>query len=287
VIRLTRTLVMTCLLVSPLLAIASPINIVAGENFYGDLAQQLGGAHVQVTSILNNPNQDPHLFEASATTAKALSQAQLVIYNGIDYDPWMEKLLSASNRPQRKVLIAGRLMQKKIGDNPHLWYNPATMQAMALAISAELQSVDPTNRADYRQRLQQVQNSLLALNGKIHTLRAHYAGTPVTATEPVFGYMAEALGLTMRNTRFQLAVMNDTEPSASDIAAFENDLKQHKVKVLLYNSQASDQSAKHVQQVALQAKIPVVGITETEPSGQHYQDWMSGQLAALARTLEH
>ena len=286
-IRLTRTLVMTCLLVSPLLSIASPINIVAGENFYGDLAQQLGGAHVQVTSILNNPNQDPHLFEASATTAKALSQAQLVIYNGIDYDPWMEKLLSASNRPQRKVLIAGRLMQKKIGDNPHLWYNPATMQAMAQAISAELQSVDPTNRAEYRQRLQQVQNSLLALNGKIHTLRAHYAGTPVTATEPVFGYMAEALGLTMRNTRFQLAVMNDTEPSASDIAAFENDLKQHKVKVLLYNSQASDQSAKHVQQVALQAKIPVVGITETEPSGQHYQDWMSGQLAALARTLEH
>ena len=286
-IRLTRTLVMACLLASPLLANASPINIVAGENFYGDLAQQLGGAHVQVTSILNNPNQDPHLFEASATTAKALSQAQLVVYNGIDYDPWMEKLLSASNRPQRKVLIAGQLMHKKIGDNPHLWYNPATMQAMARAISAELQSADPAHQAEYRQRLQQVQTSLLALNGKIHALRAHYAGTPVTATEPVFGYMAEALGLTMRNTRFQLAVMNDTEPSASDIATFENDLKQHKVKVLLYNSQASDQSAKHVQQVALQAKIPVVGITETEPSGQHYQDWMSGQLAALARTLEH
>lgn len=264
-----------------------PINIVAGENFYGDLAQQLGGPHVKVTSILNNPEQDPHLFEASTSTAKALSNAVIVIYNGIDYDPWMTKLLKAAQAKQRKTIIAGELLHKKSGDNPHLWYDPATMPVLANAISRALQSADPANQTDYQQRLQQVQATLLPIKHKIEQMRSKYAGTPVTATEPVFGYMASALGLKMRNEKFQLAVMNDTEPSAHDIVAFENDLKHHRVNVLFYNSQASNQSAKRVQKLAQQAKVPIVGVTETEPAGQHYQAWMLSQLDSLGRALSH
>ncbi|WP_199101472.1 metal ABC transporter solute-binding protein [Aquitalea sp. ASV11] len=285
--RITRLASLLALACAPLLAQASglPINVVAGENFYGDVAQQVGGKHVHVTSILSNPDQDPHLFEASASTAKALSAAKLVVYNGIDYDPWMAKLLSAAKAPGRKEIVAGQLMQKKTGDNPHLWYDPATMPLVAKAIAVELEAADPSNKAEYQQNLKRFLDSLQVLNSKVKSIHDKYAGTPVTATEPVFGYMASALGFKMRNEKFQLAVMNSTEPSASDVAAFENDLKTHKVKVLFYNSQASDQSAKRVQKIAKEAKVPVVGVTETAPTGKHYQDWMLGQLNALNQAL--
>lgn len=285
--RITRLATLIALACTPLLAHSSgqPINVVAAENFYGDIAQQVGGKHVHVTSILSNPDQDPHLFEASASTAKALSAARLVVYNGIDYDPWMEKLLAAAKAPGRKEIIAARLMQKKTGDNPHLWYDPATMPLVAKAIAMELEAADPANKFEYEQNLKRFVDSLQALNSTVKSIHAKYAGTPVTATEPVFGYMANALGLKMRNEKFQLAVMNDTEPSASDVAAFENDLKTHQVKVLFYNSQASDQSAKRVQKIAKASKVAVVGVTETTPAGKHYQDWMIGQLNALNQAL--
>jgi zinc/manganese transport system substrate-binding protein len=282
--RLTSLVVLAC---APLLALAAgqTVNIVAAENFYGDIALQVGGKHVHVTSIMSNPDQDPHLFEASASTAKALSAAKLVVYNGIDYDPWMDKLLSASKVSNRKTIVAGQLLQKKAGDNPHLWYNPATMPLVAKAIAAELAAIDPANKAEYQRNLQHFIGSMQPLNDKIKVMRVRFAGTPVTATEPVFGYMADALGLKMRNEKFQLAVMNDTEPSAREVAAFENDLTTHKVRVLFYNSQASDQSAKRAQQIARASRVPVVGVTETSPGGKHYQDWMLDQLDALTRAL--
>ncbi|OWT66362.1 metal ABC transporter solute-binding protein, Zn/Mn family [Candidimonas nitroreducens] len=271
----------------PLLPVGAtePIRIVAAENFYGDIAHQLGGPHVQVTSILSNPEQDPHLFEASASTAKALSGARLVVYNGIDYDPWMHKLLSASPSPERKAIVAGQLLGRKSGDNPHLWYDPATMPAVAKAISAQLEAVDPANRADYRRRLHALLESFKPMRDKIREIKARYAGTPVTATEPVFGYMADALGLSMRNNGFQLAVMNDTEPSASQMAAFENDLATARVKILFYNSQVVDQAAERARRIAQQHHVAVVGVTETQPAGKSYQDWMMSELAATERAL--
>ncbi len=116
-------------------------------------------------------------------------------------------------------------------------------------------------------------------------MKTAYSGRPVTATEPVFGYMAEALGLEMRNGGFQLAVMNDTEPSASDIAAMQNDLKQRRVNVLLYNLQTSDDLSQRLLDIAKEAKIAVVGVTETEPADRSYQEWMLQQLTALDQAL--
>ena len=271
----------------PLLSVGAnpPIHIVAAENFYGDIAQQLGGPHVQVTSILSNPDQDPHLFEASVSTAKALSGAQLVVYNGVDYDPWMNKLLAAAKAPGRKAIVAGHLLHRKAGDNPHLWYDPATMPAVAKAISAQLQALDPAHKAGYRQRLDVVLASFKPLHDKIADIRARYAGAPVTATEPVFGYMADALGLTMRNEEFQLAVMNDTEPSARQIAAFENDLATTRVRILFYNSQVSDQAAERAKKIADPHHVAVVGVTETQPAGKRFQDWMMDQLVATEHAL--
>ena len=264
---------------------AAPLEIVAAENFYGDIAQQLGGDHVAVTSILSNPDQDPHEFEASASTARALADAKLVIYNGIDYDPWVDKLLSASRSNDRKVIVVGALMHRKDGDNPHLWYDPATMPAVAKALSAALVAADPGNLDDYQKRLDTLLASLQPMAAKIGEIHNRYAKTVVTATEPVFGYMAEALGFTMRDRSFQIAVMNDTEPSASDIAAFEKDLKSRAVKILFYNSQTSDELTTRMQNLAKANHVAVVGVSETEPPNSTYQDWMMKQLDATEKAL--
>ncbi len=269
----------------PAAAQTAKLQVVAAENFYGDVIKQIGGANVSVTSILSNPDQDPHLFEASPKTARALQHANLVVYNGADYDPWMGKLLAASKNATRKTIVVADLVGKKPGDNPHLWYDPATMPAAALAISAALGAADPSHKADYDANLAGFLASLKPIDAKVAALRAQYKGVPVTATEPVFGYMSDAIGLDMRNLRFQLATMNDTEASAPDIAAFENDLRKRQVKVLIYNSQAEEPMTKRMLKIAKDASVPTVSVTETQPAGKTFQQWMLAQLDALGAAL--
>jgi zinc/manganese transport system substrate-binding protein len=264
---------------------AQPVAIVAAENFYGDVATQIGGSDVKVTSILSNPDEDPHLFEASPSVARAISGAQIVVYSGIDYDPWMEKLISAAQNAHRQTIVVADLIGKKAGDNPHIWYDLAAMQAFAKALTADLSAADPAHKADYEKRLAQFQASLEPITAKIKELHKRLAGTPVTATEPVFGYMLDALGMVSRNQKFQLAVMNNTEPSASDIAAFETDLKHHLVRLLIYNAQASDPVAQRMLKLAKESHVPVVGASETEPPGKTYQAWMMGELDAVDHAL--
>ncbi len=278
------TLIAAALAATPVGA-AAPIAVVAAENFYGDVAQQIGGADVRVTSILSNPDEDPHLFEASPSVGRAISAARFVIYSGIDYDPWMPKLLSAARSTDRTVIVVASLVGRKPGDNPHIWYDPNTMLTLAKTLAAELSASDPAHRSDYQARLQRFQQSMKPILAKIMTLRQRLAGTPVTATEPIFGYTFDALGMRVRNQSFQLAVMNNTEPSASDVAAFENDLKSHRVKLLVYNSQASDPVADHMTTLARAAHIPIVGATETEPPGKNYQEWMMSELDAVDHAL--
>ncbi|MGH6788602.1 MAG: metal ABC transporter solute-binding protein, Zn/Mn family [Pseudolabrys sp.] len=266
-------------------AAGTTIAIVAAENFYGDIARQIGGEHVTVTSILNNPDQDPHLFETTPTVARSLSEAQFVILNGAAYDPWMQKLLAASPRPNRVSIVAAELVNKKAGDNPHLWYEPTTMPAVAKALAGALSKADAAHAGDYAARLKTVLESLANVDKKVAQLRTKHAGTPVTATEPVFGYMAQALGLQMRNERFQLSVMNDTEPSAKDIAAFENDLKGRKVKLMLYNKQVAGKLTQRMLDIARKSRVPVVGVTETEPANTTLQNWMLEQLSDVEKAL--
>jgi zinc/manganese transport system substrate-binding protein len=273
------------LAVASSVARGEPIKVVAAESVYGDIAAQIGGANVTVTSILTNPNQDPHEFEASAATARAIADARLVICNGADYDPWAVKLLSGSKSHSREVIVVAQLMHKKAGDNPHLWYEPDAVAALGQVLAARLIKLDSEHAADYARRLATFEASLAPLRERIGTLRNKYAGTAVTATEPVFDYMVDALGLKMRNGRFQLAVMNGTEPSAMAIAAFEKDLRAHAVKVLLYNNQTSQALAERMRTIANEAGVPVVAITETEPQGLTYQAWMLAQLDALDRAL--
>jgi zinc/manganese transport system substrate-binding protein len=266
-------------------ALADPVKVVAAENFYGDVASQIGGANVAVTSILTNPDQDPHLFEASVATAEALAKAKIVISNGVDYDPWMETLLKANKAPTRKEIIVGDLVGRHAGDNPHLWYDPAYVKAAAKALTAALIAADPAHQANYESGEAAFVASLKPLDDKLADLKQRFAGAPVTASEPVFGYQAGLIGLKVHNEKFALAVMNNAEPTTSEVAGFENDLKRHLVKVMLFNAQASEPAVERLVKLAKANAIPVVGVSETEPPGASYQSWMLGQLTALDHAL--
>lgn len=278
-------LILLSLLISPVIGRAAPVSVVAAENFYGDVAEAIAGDRATVHSILSNPNTDPHFFEASPSVARALAGADIVVVNGEGYDPWMQTLLGASAHPGRQVLVVADLVHASPGGNPHLWYAPATMPAVARALAAALTRQDPAGAATYANRLDSVLKQLHRLDERVGVLRARLAGRPVTATEPVFGLMAQAIGLTMRNERFQLAVMNDTEPRASDVAAMEADLRDHQVGALLYNAQVTDASTQRLLGIAHDAGVPVVGVTETLPPNTHYVSWMLDQLTAVATAL--
>ena len=284
-IRLTAALLLCLAALTTSRAADSKIAVVAAENFYGSVAQQIGGDRVSVTSILSNPDQDPHLFEVSPGIIRQIAAAQIVVYNGAYYDPWIETLLKVTPKAERAVIVAADLVNRRAGDNPHLWYDPSTMPAVASALSVALIAADPAHKDDYAARLKTFLASLEPLNEKIAAISGKFAGAPVTASEPVFGYMANALKLQMRNERFQLAIMNDTEPSARDVAAFEQDLKTRKVRVFFYDKQASNKVVQHLVDIARASGIPVVGVTETAPPGLSYQDWMLNELDETQRAL--
>jgi zinc/manganese transport system substrate-binding protein len=261
------------------------INVVAAENFYGDVAQQIGGDQVDVTSILTNPDQDPHLFTVNVDTARAVPTAQIVIYSGIDYDPWMEDMTAAHPNPNRVVTNVSALIHAAKGDNPHIWYSPATMPALAQKLAADLGRLAPAHTDLFHARLAKFLASLKPLNDRIAALKAKYAGTDVLATEPVFGYMAGALGFKMHAMGFQNHVMNNTEPTAQESEEFETLLKSKKVKLLFYNGQVTDPITTRMQGVAKAAGVPIIGVTETEPSGTSYVPWMLSQLDAVQKAL--
>ncbi len=177
----------------------APIPAVAAENFYGDIATQLGGSRVGVTSVLADPDLDPHLFEINPAVGRAASKARIVIENGLGYAPWMGKLLTAAPRDGRRAITIGSLIGGKEGDNPHIWYDPRTMLALATAREAALATDDPAHTADYSRRLSAFRSSIAPIEARIASLRERLQGTDATATEPVFGAMFAALGMRVKN----------------------------------------------------------------------------------------
>lgn len=257
---------------------AQGVNIVAAENFYGGIASLVAGSSAKVTAIMKNPNQDPHEFQTDVETAKAVANADIVIYSGLGYDSWMEKLLASQKKSGRVVIKVSDLIGAKEGDNPHIWYDPKTMPALVARLAVILHKPEaPVEFAC----------SMKPLLEKIARLRLKAAGIKVTATEPVFGYMAAALGFEMLNEGYQIAVMNDTEPSFKETVAFEKSLKGRTAKILFYNSQVTDPSTKRMQVMARENGVLVIGVTETQPEGaKTYVTWMLSQLEAIESVLK-
>ena len=273
------------LLLLLLLAAAPRPRILAAENMYADIAAQIAGPLVRVTAVMSNPDTDPHLFEVTPSVARAVAGADIVVMNGAGYDPWMRRLLAVAPAPGRVVLTVARLIGARPGANPHLWYAPQTAPALARALTAALVARDPAHAGAYRRREAAFLASLGPVTARIAALRAGLGGTPVAATEPVFGYLAAALGLRMRGAAFQRAVMNGTEPAPRDVAALDRAITTHAVRLLIYNLQATDPAAQRLRHLARRAGVPVLGVTETEPAHTSYQRWILSEVDALAARL--
>jgi zinc/manganese transport system substrate-binding protein len=280
-----RILFLAALFLTQAISLHAKLSIVAAENFYGGIARQIGGDQVNVFSILTNPDQDPHLFTVDTETAKAVAHADIVVESGIDYDPWMAQLDSAHPNATRTTITVADLVGAKEGDNPHIWYRPGTMPALARKLTELFSTLDPAQASHFQGRLAAFLATLQPVDAKVAALKARFAGTDVLATEPVFGYMATALGFKMHAMGFQNHVMNNVEPSAQETAEFETLLKTRAVKVLFYNGQASDPVASRMQDIARQSGVPVIGVTETEPANTTYATWMLGQLDEIEKTL--
>ena len=261
------------------------IHIIAAENFYGSVAKEIGGSYVQVTSILNQPDQDPHLFNITPSIAKRLERADLVIYNGLGYDPWIQNLLSVG-ASTRTLLSVAKLLHKKAGDNPHIWYDPATMPVVAGAVRDFLIKKDPNHQKEYQIRYQHFLQQHQHLMQRIAHIKTYYNNTDVIATEPVFGYMAKALGFRMHGIAFQTSMMNGVDPGPKQVQAFQSQLQHHRVRILFYNQQVSSPLVLYLLQQAKQFAIPVVGVMETQARHETYHEWMQDQLKRVEQVLD-
>ena len=261
--------------------------VVAAENAYGSIADQIGGRHVAVTSILTDPAADPHLFTADTTTGLAVARAALVIQNGAGYDSFMGKLESAAPSSGRIVVtVADVLGVRGAGANPHLWYDVPRLGRVAGAIAVGLERADPRHRAAYRAGLFRFQRRLGPLRREVHAIRARDGGAPVAYTEPVPGYLLAAAGLrNLTPAAFSRAIEDGSEPTASAVSDMTALLASHRVRALLVNTQAVSPITSRVRSAAAAAGVPVVGVTETLPEGETFQAWQLRQARALARAL--
>jgi zinc/manganese transport system substrate-binding protein len=263
------------------------VPVVASTNVYGDIARQIGEPHVSVTSILSDPNADPHLFEPGTRNALAVSRARLLIENGVGYDAFMARLESASPSSDRAVVsIADALHVSGKDANPHLWYAVLRLDTITTAIAHGLERVDPARAGQYRAGARQFITSLAPLRRQVAAIRKAHHGLAVAYTEPVPGYLVTAAGLrNLAPAAFTRAIENGTEPSPAAVSAMTALVTQRRVRVLLYNNQAVSPITARIRSAARRAGIPVVGVSETLPPHLTFQAWQLGQARALAAAL--
>ena len=263
------------------------IQVVAAENFWGSIAAQLGGTHVNVISIVTDPNADPHEFETNTADALDFAHANYVILNGAGYDTWGQKLLAANPSNGRKVLNVADLLGKTEGDNPHFWYDPDYVQQVINQITADYQSLDPGDAAYFSTQQTAMENALTPYRQLIQTIKQTYGGAQIGGTESIVVYLADALGLDLISPPdFMNAVSEGNDPPTQSVAAFEQQINQKQISVLIYNNQTATAVTTNLKQLATAQDIPVVGISETmEPPDTTFQNWQYAQLTALQSAL--
>ena len=264
------------------------VNVVAAENVWGDIAAQVGSGHVAVSSLITDPNADPHRFESDARTAAAVASATLVIENGAGYDDWMDRLISGSGVPTSRVLDVATLVGVG-GDNPnpHLWYDPGFVTRAARAIESRFAALQPANAGAFAANLTAFLTSYAPYAATIATLRARHRGVPVGYTERVAGYLAQAAGLTLATpASFAQAIEDGNDPAPGDVATMRDVIAGHNVDVLLYNAQVVNAATTAVRSEAVAAGVPVVGVAETLPAAYRtFQAWQVAQARAILAAL--
>jgi zinc/manganese transport system substrate-binding protein len=264
------------------------VTAIGAENEYASVISQLGGTYVRVSAVLSNPNTDPHTFESSASVTQQVSGAQLVVQNGVGYDSFMNKIEAAAPSSARTVIDVQNLLRLPDSTpNPHLWYSPSTMPAVARAVTAALSRLQPAHAAFFAASLRRFDASLQPWYRAIAQFKAAYPGTPVATTEPVADYMLQAAGTrNLTPFSFQADIMNGVDPSPQDVSLQDSLFSGHKVKVFLYNQQVTDTLTESFLSQARKNGIPVVGVYETMPApGYDYQSWMLAEITALRKAV--
>jgi zinc/manganese transport system substrate-binding protein len=268
-------------------ASSGTVRVVAGENFWGSLVSQLGGTHASVISIVSDPNADPHEYESNAANAQAVANACLVVENGAGYDTWLLNLVSASDNPQQTILNVQQLLGQGADANPHFWYSPYYVNDTVKAMYEDLVKIDPANSGYYRQQYAALNTSLSDYNHRIHVIASQFAGTKVAATEDIFVYLANATKLDLVSPpEFMQAVAEGNDPAASSVVAFQQQLENKSVSLLVYNQQTVTPLTQSIKALAAQNGIPTVAVTETvQPSDVAFQVWMNAELISLQNGL--
>ncbi len=266
----------------------SPITAVAAENEYANVLEQIGGKYVKVTAIESNPNTDPHTYEASASTARAVAGAKMLIENGVGYDTFMEKIASASPDSLRKVINVQKLLGLPESTlNPHLWYKPETMPAVAKALVSDLSALDPAHAPYFQENAKRFEASLQPWYTALREFSKRHPNTTVATTEPVADYMLEAAGIkNLTPFSMQADIMNGTDPAPQNVSLENGLFSGHKVKIFVHNQQVTDSLTESFVKAAKSAGIPVVGVYETMPTpGYDYQSWMQAEVKALEKAV--
>jgi zinc/manganese transport system substrate-binding protein len=261
---------------------------VGAENEYANVISQIGGRYVSVTPIESNPNTDPHTFEASPSVAQVVGAARLVVQNGVGYDTYMNKIESAQPSSTRKVIDVQKLLGLPDSTpNPHLWYAPRTMPAVARALVSDLSAIEPAHAAYFAANAKAFDASLMPWYQAIKQFAARYPQTPVATTEPVADYMLQALGArNMTPFAFQADVMNGVDPAPQGVTHENGLFSHHLVKVFAYNQQVADSLTDSFRSAAKRNGIPIVGVYETMPTpGYDYQSWMLAEVRALQQAV--
>jgi zinc/manganese transport system substrate-binding protein len=264
------------------------LRVVAAENFWGSIAAQLGGARVQVQSIISNPDTDPHSYEPSAQDARTMAGAQLAIVNGIGYDEWASRLLSADFANGRELLDVGSLLGLKAGKNPHQWYSPAHVRAVIGAIVADYDRLAPADTGYFAERRRAFETiGLHRYDALIAQIRARYAGVPVGYSESIFQPLGVALGLKLLTPySFAKAIAEGAEVSAQDKQAVDRQASSREIAVWVFNSQNVTPDVQRVNELARAAHIPIATVSETlSPASDSFEQWQVAQLEQLERAL--
>jgi zinc/manganese transport system substrate-binding protein len=263
------------------------IHVVAAENFWGSLITQLGGTRVSVTSIVSDPNADPHEYESNTANAMAIANAQLVIINGAGYDTWAQQLIASSNTPHQVVLNVQELINQTVDANPHFWYSPTYVNETVKAMYQDLVSIDPPHTSYYTQQYNALNASLAEYNARINEIKQQFGGVKVASTESIFAYVANATGLDLVSPpAFMEAVAEGNDPPAQSVVQFDQLITNGSVKVLVYNEQTVTPLTQSIKALASQNNIPIVPMTETiQPPDVSFQVWMNAQLIVLQNAL--
>lgn len=261
----------------------SKIQVVASLDFYGEVAKAVGGNKVSVQSIINNPAVDPHDYEPTTKVGKSVASADLVVASGIGYDGWMDKVVKSADKSKNYLRVADDLMNKKEGDNEHIWYDPRTMPKLANTLADKFAKKDPADKATFKANAKKYIASLDDLNTLINKLKSKVNGQLVDVSEPVFGYALDYLGYKVNDDHFSKSTEDGTDYSAKDIHGIETDIKEKKIAFFVNNIQASSKTVNQLVKLTEQNNVPVLKVTETLPKGKNYRTWMTSQYQQLEK----